>query len=142
MKRMIFLNLPVKDVATSTAFYTGLGFAVNEMFSDEQSTSIVISDQIVVMLLVEDRFRDFITGELGSPAQATSAIYCLSAESPREVDTLVSKALANGGKPWKDLMQEGPMYGHSFADPDGHVWEVLHMDLSQVEPQLWGATSN
>ncbi len=132
MNRMIFINLPVKDLAASTAFYTSLGYTVNEVFSDDQATSIVISEEIVVMLLVENRFRDFINGEIGNPQESTHAIYCLSAESPQEVDSLVSKALAGGGKPWKDLMQEGPMYGHSFADPDGHVWEVLHMDMSQL----------
>jgi predicted lactoylglutathione lyase len=130
---MIFINLPVADVTTATAFYTGLGFTVNEMFSDEQTTSIVISDTIVVMLLQRNRFADFVNGEVGDPEASTSAIYCLSAESPQEVDTLVSKALAGGGKPWKDLMQDGPMYGHSFADLDGHVWEVLHMNMSQLE---------
>jgi len=134
MERMIFLNLPVKDIEVATSFYTALGFGVNEMFSDAQTTSIVISDTIVVMLLAENRFKDFVNGEVGNPQDATSAIYCLSAESPREVDELVAKALAAGGKPWKDLMQDGPMYGHSFADPDGHVWEVLHMDMSQLPP--------
>jgi len=131
MDRLIFLNLPVRDLEASTAFYTGLGFGVNEMFCDDQTASIVVSSSIVVMLVTEDRFRDFINGELGSASASTSAIYCLSAESPQEVDRLVSRALASGGKPWKDLMQCGPMYGHSFADPDGHVWEVLHMELPQ-----------
>lgn len=135
MERMIFVNLPVSDLAVATAFYTGLGFSVNEMFSDDSVTSIVISDAIVVMLLKKERFADFVTGEVGDPQQSTSALYCLSATSPQEVDDLVHKALANGGKPWKELMQEGPMYGHSFADPDGHVWEVLHMDMSQLEGQ-------
>lgn len=132
MERMIFVNLVVQDVAVATAFYTGLGFSVNEMFSDDQVTSMVISDTIVVMLLAKDRFADFVVGEVGNPQEATHALYCLSTESPAEVDELVAKALAAGGKPWKDLMHEGPMYGHSFADPDGHVWEVLHMDMSQV----------
>ena len=132
MNRLIFLNLPVKDIEVATSFYTGLGFAVNEMFCDEQTTAIVISDTIVVMLLQEERFADFINGEVGNAHDSTQAIFCLSAEDPQEVDSLVAKALAHGGKPWKDLMQDGPMYGHSFADPDGHVWEVLHMDMSQI----------
>jgi len=136
MERMIFLNLPVEDLSVATSFYTGLGFSVNEMFSDDQVTSIVISDAIVVMLLKRARFADFVVGEVGHPQESTQALYCLSAESNQEVDDLVAKALSSGGKPWKDLMQEGPMYGHSFADPDGHVWEVLHMDMAQVgQPQ-------
>jgi predicted lactoylglutathione lyase len=132
--RMIFLNLPVADLEVATAFYTGLGFGVNEMFSDHQTTSIVISDHIVAMLLTRDRFADFVNGEVGDPQGSTQAIYCLSAESPQEVDELVARALSGGGKPWKELMQDGPMYGHSFADPDGHVWEVLHMDMFQLPP--------
>jgi predicted lactoylglutathione lyase len=132
MDRMIFLNLPVTDLEAATAFYTRLGFGTNEMFCDEQSTAIVISDTILVMLLPRDRFADFVMGEVGDPQASTSAIYCLSAESAREVDRLVATALAGGGKPWKDLMQDGPMYGHSFCDPDGHVWEVLHMELPKA----------
>ena len=132
MDRMLFINLPVSDLTAATEFYTGLGFGTNETFSDEHTTSIVISDTIVVMLLTRIRFADFVNGEVGDPAGSTSAIYCLSAGSPQEVDDLVARALAHGGKPWKDLMQDGPMYGHSFADPDGHVWEVLHMDMTQI----------
>ncbi len=128
MNRMIFVNLPVTDIDTATAFYTGLGFSVNAQYSDEQTTCIVISDTIVVMLLAETRFRDFINGDISNAHNATEVLLCLSADSRAEVDELVAKALAGGGKPWKDLMQDGPMYGHSFADPDGHVWEVLHME--------------
>jgi len=128
MNRMIFVNLPVADLAATKAFYTGLGFSLNPQFSDEQTACVVISDTIVVMALQRERFADFVTGSVGDPAQSTTVINCLSAESRAEVDELVSRALANGGKPWLDKMAEGPMYGHSFTDPDGHVWEVLHMD--------------
>jgi predicted lactoylglutathione lyase len=132
VNRIIFINLPVVDLDVATSFYTGLGFTINPMFSDDQTTAIVISDTIVVMLLVESRFQDFVNGEVGNAHESTQAIFCLSADSPQAVDDLVSRALAGGGKPWKDRMQDGPMYGHSFADPDGHVWEVLHMDLTQL----------
>jgi predicted lactoylglutathione lyase len=127
VNRMIFVNLPVVDVAVSQAFYTGLGFTLNPEFSDESTACIVISDTIVVMALQRDRFADFVAGAVGDPTKATTSIQCLSAESPAEVDALVEKALAHGGTPWLDKMADGPMYGHSFADPDGHVWEVLHM---------------
>lgn len=133
MDRMIFVNLPVSDLAASRAFYTGLGFSINETFSDEKTTGIVVSDTICIMLLTEDRFRDFINGEISDARRSTEVLNALSAESPREVDDLVARALAHGGKPWKDKMVEGPMYGHSFTDPDGHVWEVVHMDMSQVQ---------
>jgi predicted lactoylglutathione lyase len=124
---MIFVNLPVADVAVSQAFYTGLGFTLNPEFSDESTACVVISDTIVVMALRRDRFADFVAGPVGDPRVATTSIQCLSAESPAEVDALVALALAHGGTPWLDKMADGPMYGHSFADPDGHVWEVLHM---------------
>lgn len=130
MNRMIFVNLPVADVAASRAFYTGLGFSINEEFSDEQVACVVVSDAICVMLLEHARFRDFIIGDIADAQSSTEVLNCLSAESRDEVDSLVSAALANGGKPWKDKLEEGPMYGHSFADPDGHVWEVMHMDMS------------
>jgi predicted lactoylglutathione lyase len=128
MNRMIFVNLPVADLAATTAFYTGLGFTINPEFSDASCTCVVISDTIVVMALRRERFADFVAGEVGDPAAGPTVINCQSAESRQEVDDLVSRALAHGGKPWLDKMEQGPMYGHSFTDPDGHVWEVLHME--------------
>jgi predicted lactoylglutathione lyase len=127
MKRMIFVNLPVADLETTRAFYTALGFSLNAEYSDDSCACVVISDTIVVMALQRERFADFVAGPVGDPAKGPTVINCLSAESPAEVDHLVSTALAHGGKPWLDKMAQGPMYGHSFTDPDGHVWEVLHM---------------
>ena len=133
MNRMIFVNLPVADLKKSRTFYTGLGFGVNEMFSDDSAVSIVLSDTIVVMLLTRERFGDFVTGSVGDPRAATTSINCISAESPTEVDDLVRQALRSGGGEWLPKMADGPMYGHSFTDPDGHVWEVLHMDLASID---------
>lgn len=130
MDRMLFINLPVADLPVATTFYTGLGFTVNPMFSDENASCIVISDTILVMLLTRPRFADFVVGAVHTDPGATEVINCLSAASPDEVDSLYNAAIAHGGKPWRDKMVQGPMYGHSFADPDGHAWEVLHMDLS------------
>lgn len=130
MNRMLFVNLPVTDVAASRAFYTSLGFSINEQFSDEQVACVVVSETICVMLLEHARFRDFIKGEIADAQTSTEVLNCLSAQSRAEVDALVSTALTNGGKPWQDKIVEGPMYGHSFTDPDGHVWEVMHMDFS------------
>lgn len=127
MQRMIFLNLPVADLAAATAFYTGLGFVLNPDFSSAECSCIVVSDAIVVMLLTRDRFADFTAGPVADAHAGTSMISCLSARSREEVDDLVARALAHGGTPWLDKMTDGCMYGHSFADPDGHVWEILHM---------------
>jgi len=130
MDRMIFVNLPVADLTASKAFYTGLGFRINEQFSDEQTACMVVSDTIYVMLLVNERFADFINGEISDAHRSSEVLLCLTAESRAEVDQLVASALAHGGKPWQPALEQGPMYGHSFADPDGHVWEVLHMDMA------------
>ena len=130
---MIFVNLPVTDLAASRSFYTALGFHVNEAFSDGQAAAIVVSETIVIMLVARDRFAEFVTGPVGDPRDGPTAITCLNAESPEEVDRLVGTALASGGSAWLPKMEDGPMYGHSFADPDGHVWEVIHMDLGSVD---------
>jgi uncharacterized protein len=130
--RMIFINLPVTDVERTKAFYAGIGFRLNEQFSDEKSASFWIEDNIAVMLLSRDRFADFVTGAVGDPAQATSVLNCLSAGSREEVDALVARAIEAGGKPWMPAQDHGAMYGSSFADPDGNVWEVMWMDPAVI----------
>ncbi|HET9646946.1 MAG TPA: VOC family protein [Microlunatus sp.] len=127
MKRMIFVNLAVADLGRSRRFYTGLGFDVDARFSDERCACIIVSETICVMLVDRDRFGDFVAGPVADPAAGTAVINCLSAASPVEVDDLLNRALASGGRPWLDRLIEGPLYGGSFADPDGHVWEVLHL---------------
>jgi predicted lactoylglutathione lyase len=131
--RMIFVNLAVKDLGTAVDFFTELGFSFDPRFTDESATCMVVSDQAFVMLLVEDRFRDFTKKELADPATHTEAILALSAESREEVDELADKALAAGGRPANDPMEYGFMYGRSFQDPDGHLWEVAWMDPSSIE---------
>lgn len=132
--RLIFVNLPVRDLAASRAFYAGLGFGFNEQFSDERTTSVVVSDDIVVMLLTRDRFAEFLPegAEVGDPAKTTTVLNALSAESRQEADDLLARALASGGKAWRPAQDHGFMYGVSFTDPDGHVWEVVWMDPAAV----------
>lgn len=131
--RMIFVNLPVADLGRARAFYAGLGFSFDERFSDERTASVVISDQIVAMLLTRDRFADFVPGVVGDPAKATTVINGLSVESREEADDMLARALASGGKPWQPAQDHGFMYGTSFTDPDGHVWETVWMDPSAVQ---------
>ena len=132
--RMIFVNLPVADLARAKAFYGGLGFGFNEQFSDENAASVVISEQIVVMLLTRDRFADFVPGgAVGDPARATTVLNALSVDSREEADDMLARALASGGKPWQPAQDHGFMYGTSFTDPDGHVWETMWMDPSAVQ---------
>ena len=128
--RMIFVNLPVADLERAKTFYAGLGFAFDERFSDERTASVVISEQIVVMLLTRDRFADFVPGTVGDPAAATTVLNGLSVDSREEADDVLARALASGGKPWQPAQDHGFMYGTSFADPDGHVWETVWMDPS------------
>jgi predicted lactoylglutathione lyase len=129
--RMVFVNLPVQDIKRSREFFGALGFSFNEEFSDDETTCVVIDENIFVMLLEEARFKTFINGDISDP-KTTEVLTALSAESPQEVDDLLAKALAAGGKPWKPVMQEGPMYGASFQDPDGHVWELVSMSTEEA----------
>ncbi|RBY90371.1 glyoxalase [Blastococcus sp. TBT05-19] len=131
--RAIFVNLPVTDLARTDAFYAALGFRRNDQFSDDKAVSYVIEENIVVMLLTRERFADFVAGEVGDPAQATSALLAVSADSREDVDRMVAVAIEAGGKPWMPAQDHGFMYGSSFADPDGNVWEVMWMDPSAVQ---------
>jgi len=127
---MIFVNLPVKDLGVAAAFYTELGFELNPEFSDDSCACVVIDQNIYVMLLVEARFQDFVEGDISDATRSTEVINCLTAESREQVDETVARALTGGGKPWKPIVEDGPMYGGTFQDPDGHVWEVLWMDMA------------
>lgn len=125
--RMIFVNLPVKDMPATRRFFGALGFGFNEQFSDEQAACMVVSDTIFVMLMVEARFQEFVNGKVGDPEKDTQVLTCLSAASREEVDAFKEKALAAGAREWKPNVEFGPMYGCSFQDINGHVWEMMHM---------------
>lgn len=131
--RMIFVNLPVKDLEASKRFFTSLGFSINKQFTDETAAAIVIEENIVAMLLTEEKFRGFINGDIANAAVTKEALICLSASSRAEVEGFLQRALAAGAKPWKDAQDYGFMYGVSFQDLDGHVWEVMWMDPAQVD---------
>ncbi|MER5882351.1 VOC family protein [Streptomyces sp. NPDC001941] len=133
--QMIFVNLPVKDLSTSRTFWEALGYSFNPQFSDDNTACLVISDTIFAMLMTEGRFRDFTQPgkDVVDPAKATEVLICLSAGSRERVDELCDAALANGGAPAKDPQDYGMMYGRSFQDPEGHHWEVMWMDPSQVQ---------
>lgn len=133
VSRKIFVNLAVEDLARSVEFFTQLGFSFEPRFTDEQATCMILSDEAFVMLLVRTRFQEFAKKEITDSATHTEAILALSAESREEVDELVRKAIAAGGGPANDPMDHGFMYGWSFQDPDGHLWEVLWMDPSATQ---------
>ncbi|HLG09601.1 MAG TPA: VOC family protein [Gaiellaceae bacterium] len=133
MARKIFVNLGVKDLARSVEFFAKLGFSFDPRFTDESATCMIVSDEAYVMLLVESRFQDFTTKDLADPTTQTEAILAVSAESREQVDELADAALAAGGSPANDPMDHGFMYGRSFDDPDGHIWEVIWMDPAAIE---------
>lgn len=130
--RNIFVNLPVKDLQKSIDFFTALGFEFNAQFTDDKATCMVIHDNIFAMLLVESRFKDFTKKEIADATQSTEAIIALSAESREQVDEMVNRALAAGGKQANEPMDHGFMYQRSFEDLDGHLWEVIYMDASVI----------
>lgn len=134
MPNMIFVNLPVADLDTSKAFYSSLGFALNEQFSDEQTASFVISDAIVAMVMTEKRFTEF-TKQSGTAEAGTAreVINALGVEAREEVDRIADAGLAAGGSQGGDTQDHGFMYGRSVDDPDGHRWEFVWMDPSAIE---------
>ncbi|KPN94268.1 VOC family protein [Lysinibacillus sp. ZYM-1] len=124
----IFINLPVKDLNKSIKFFQELGFEFNQQFSDETTASMIICENIFALIMVEDRFKGFTKKEIADTSSSAEAILCLSAENREQVDQLVNKALAAGGKPYSDPQDHGFMYGWGFQDLDGHIWEVVYMD--------------
>lgn len=126
--KMIFVNLAVKDLQRSIDFFTQLGFEFNTEMTDENATCLVVGENIYVMLLVEPFFKTFTKKSLADPTASTEVIVAISADSREGVDDLVNKALAAGGSASNDKMDNEYMYGWSFQDPDGHLWEVIYME--------------
>ncbi len=137
MAKLIFVNLPVTDLARSTAFYEAVGATRNEQFSDHTAACMVFSDTIHAMLLTHDKFRQFTPKAIADARTTSEVLICVSADSRDEVDGLVRKAIAAGGKgdptPTQDF---GFMYGRSFEDPDGHIWEVMWMDMEAAKTAM------
>ena len=135
MNKQIFVNLPVKDLPRSRAFFESMGYSFNPQFSNDQGACLVISDTIYAMLLTEPFFQTFTKKPIADAKKSTEVLICLSCESKAEVDQLVAKAVAAGGKAPNPVQDHGFMYGHGFEDLDGHVWELMHMDPNAVPPQ-------
>ena len=130
MPRMIFLNLPVTDLERATAFYEAIGATRNPQFSDETASCMVFSETIHVMLLTHEMFRRFTPKDIADARKSSEVLICLSAESRAEVDDILTKAQAAGGRADPGPVQDhGFMYGRSFEDLDGHIWETMWMDV-------------
>jgi predicted lactoylglutathione lyase len=131
MSKMIFVNLPVRGLAASTAFYVALGGQVNAQFSDEQTTSVMLSDAIGVMLLTHDRYRQFTKRPIGDARRESQALLALTVDSRDAVDAALARTTAAGGRPDPNPAQDhGFMFGRSVEDPDGNVWEIVWMDAA------------
>jgi predicted lactoylglutathione lyase len=135
MPKMIFINLPVKDLDRSVGFYEAVGGRKEPKFSNERAAMIVLSDAIHVMLLTHDFYKTFTGKPIADAHRSSQVLLALSADSTADVDATVGKAAAAGGKADPGPKQEmgEVMYGRSFEDPDGHHWEVMWMDAGAAE---------
>lgn len=132
MSRKIFVNLPVRDLKASMAFFKGLGFEFNPQFTDENAACMILSEEGYVMLLSTPFFQGFTKNAIREPKGPTEVLLALSCESRAEVDALVARALANGAIQAMPPTDHGWMYVKTFYDLDGHHWEFLWMDPSTV----------
>lgn len=132
MTKKIFVNLAVKDLNQSVNFFKKLGFNFNAQFTDETATSMIVSEDIFVMLLTHDKFKTFTPKAICDSTKNTEVLLCLSCESREAVDDMVSKAVAAGGTTYNEPQDHGFMYAHGFQDLDGHIWEIMYMEPSAV----------
>ena len=136
MAKMIFVSLPVSDLARATAFYQAIGAVKNPQFSDDTASCMVFSETIHAMLMTHDKYRQFTTKKIVDAKTSSQMLLCVSADSRAEVDELVGKAEAAGGALDPSPVDEYDfMYGRSFEDPDGHVWGVNWMDMEAFARQ-------
>ncbi len=134
MARQLFVNLPIRDVARTRAFFGALGFEFNPQFSDDKALCMVISENIFAMLLSEPFFQGFTKKPVADATKSTEVLLALSCESVAEVDALVARALAAGGRAPVERKDLGFMVQHGFEDLDGHQWEVFWMDPNAAPP--------
>lgn len=131
MSRMLFVNLPVKDLAAATRLFAAIGCEKNDQFSDQKAAAMAWSDSITFMLLKQDYFSTFISKPLADSRATVGALYALSCESRETVDSIVAAADRSGGR--SDVrapMDLGWMYNRAFEDADGHVFEAVWMDMA------------
>lgn len=132
----IFVNLPVKNLKKTMDFFSKLGFGFNPMFTDENAACMVISEDIYAMLLVEKFFKSFIPDKEICDAKSAEALVALSAKTREEVDELLGKAVAAGGSEYRQAQDYGWMYGRAFQDINGHIWELIYMDMNAIPDEM------
>jgi uncharacterized protein len=127
MNTEIYVNLPVKDLKRSSAFFEGLGFQLKQEFSNEHASCVILGENIFAMLLVESHFKSFTDKPISDATKNTEVLLCLSCDSRTKVDDLVAKAIAAGARAPREPQDQGFMYGHGFEDLDGHIWELIFL---------------
>lgn len=138
MPKMIFVNLPVADVAKATAFYQAIGFTLDPRFSNAQASAMVWSDTINVMLLDHSFYATFTSKQIADARATSEVLLCLSQDSRAEVDRITEAALAAGGREPRAAQDMGFMYGRAFEDLDGHVYEPMWMDVDAMLTAMGG----
>ena len=132
MATKIFVNLPVKDLRKSMAFYEAVGMRNNPQFTDDTAACMVVSDDIYVMVLTHAKFKQFTPKPIADATKSTEVLNAVSRDSREQVDDMVRRALTAGGSKYAEPKDHGFMYQHGFQDPDGHIWEVFWMDPSAL----------
>jgi predicted lactoylglutathione lyase len=135
MAKKIFINLPVADLQKAMSFYTAIGFSNNPQFTDDTAACMVLSEEIYVMLLTYPKFKAFTQKQIGDSFKTASVINSLSVDSNEEVNAMAEKAVKAGGKEPSEPKDYGFMQQRSFEDLDGHLWEVLYMDMAKFPKQ-------
>lgn len=130
MHSQLFVNLPVKSLARSRAFFEQMGYSFDPRFSNDQAGGLILGENLFAMLLEEPMFRGFSGRGLADPKSTAQVMVALACASRDEVDELVAKAIAAGGSAPRPAQDHGFMYAHGFDDVDGHIWEVFYMDPS------------
>ncbi|MNF23762.1 Glyoxalase-like domain protein [compost metagenome] len=132
MVSKIYINLAVKDLQKSIAFFTEIGFAFNPQFTDASAACMIIAENIFAMLVIEKRFKDFTKKEICDARKNTEVLLALDVESREKVDEIIQKAVNAGGSIYMEAQDYGWMYSHNFEDLDGHQWEIFYMDESAI----------
>lgn len=133
MPRSIFVNLPVTDLPRSMGFYEAVGAPNNPAFTDETAACMVFSESVHVMLLTHAKWQQFTRKTIPDAHDMAEVILALACDSRDEVDAMLHRAIRAGGRPDPTPLQDmGFMYGRSFEDPDGHIWELMWMDPAVV----------
>ena len=132
MVKQIFINLPIKDLNKTKEFFTKIGFKFNQKFTDENAACLILGENIFAMFLIEKFFKRFTKKEISNYKSNAEVINALSVNSKKEVDEILNKVIKAGGKEPREAQNHGWMYGRSFEDINGHLWEVFFIDKSQM----------